>query len=82
MRFALPTENAIAVRFRSKDSPSLSATIALPDLLQHFAGVDVLHPGKQGVKEKVLEVVQRRCEFVDKDDGLQNHWVRWVGGHN
>src|SRR5882762_5472666 len=73
MRFALPTEKAIAQYFRNAKSD----TVALPALLSHFDGVDVLRPGKQGVKEKVLEVVQRRCEFVDMDDGQQSHWLRW-----
>jgi len=74
MRFALPTERAIAQRFREANS----ATVALPDLLSHFDGVEVLRPGKQGVREKVLEVIRRRCEFVDLDDGKQQHWIRWV----
>jgi 3-hydroxyisobutyryl-CoA hydrolase len=74
MRFALPTEVAIARRFRD----GKSGIIALPDLLAHFGGVDVLRPGKQGAREKVLEVLQRRCKFVDKDDGRRRHWIRWV----
>ena len=73
MRFSLPTEESIAECFKSK-----SAIIALPDLIQHFDGLNVLRPGKQGVKEKVLEVVQRRCEFVDQGDGSERHWVRWL----
>jgi len=73
MRFALPTERAIAQHFNHNKSRA----IALPDLLAHFGGVDVLRPGKQGVREKVLEVLQRRCEFVDKGDGKQRHWIRW-----
>lgn len=78
MRFALPTEEAISRRFRNHDRSTESAIIALPDLLQHFDGLDVLRPGKQGVKEKVLEVVQRRCEFVDQGDGSERYWVRWI----
>jgi len=74
MRFGLPTEVAIARRFKE----AKSANVALPDLLAHFDGVDVLRPVKQGVREKVLEVLQRRCEFVDLGDGKQGHWVRWV----
>lgn len=74
MRFALPTEKAIAQRFRD----AKMATVALPDLLSYFEGVDVLRPGKQGVKEKILEVIHRRCEYVDLDDGNQQHWLRWV----
>jgi 3-hydroxyisobutyryl-CoA hydrolase len=76
MRFALPTELAIAKCFRIKSTES--AILALPELLQHFGGVDALRPGKQGVKEKVLEVVHRRCEFVDLGDGMERHWIRWV----
>jgi 3-hydroxyisobutyryl-CoA hydrolase len=81
MLFALPTEEAIAQRFRdSRDARS--KCVALPDLLSHFDGVDVLRPGKQGVREKVLEVLQRRCEFVDLGDGKQRHWIRWVGARD
>lgn len=76
MRFALPTELAIAKCFRIKGTES--AIIALPELLQHFDGVDALRPGKQGAREKVLEVVHRRCEFVDLDDGKARYWIRWV----
>jgi 3-hydroxyisobutyryl-CoA hydrolase len=74
MQFALPTEVAIAQRFRN----AKHGTIALPDLLSQFEGLDVFRPGKQGAREKVLEVLQRRCEFVDRDDGKQRHWLRWV----
>lgn len=73
MRFALPTEAAIARRILASGSP-----VALPDLLHSFCGGDVLRPAKQGVKEKVLEVVQRRCEFVDHGDGKHQHWIRWT----
>jgi len=74
MKFALPTERAIAQRFRD----ARSTAIALPDLLSYFDRLDVLQPGKQGVREKVLEVIQRRCEFVDREDGKQRHWLRWA----
>lgn len=76
MRFALPTELAIAKCFRIKGAES--AILALPELLHHFDGVDALRPRKQGVREKVLEVVSRRCEFVDRDDGKEMHWIRWL----
>lgn len=74
MRFALPTEEAIAQRFKD----AKSGIVALPDLLSHFAGVDVLRLGKQGAREKVLEVLERRCEFVDTGDEQNRHWVRWA----
>jgi len=74
MKFALPTERGVAQRFRD----AKSTAVALPDLLSYFDGVDVLRPGKPGVREKVLEVIQRRCEFVDRGDGKQRHWLRWA----
>ncbi|KAF7986556.1 hypothetical protein HWV62_26292 [Athelia sp. TMB] len=73
MRFALPTEAAIARRFTASKSPIST----VPDLLQHFCGGDVLRPAKMGAKEKVLEVVHRRCQFVDHGDGRKEHWIRW-----
>lgn len=55
MKFALPTEDAILQFVKArKDLP-------LSDLLTHF---DNLHSGKQGVAEKVVEVVKRRCDVI------------------
>jgi 3-hydroxyisobutyryl-CoA hydrolase len=64
MKFALPSEDAILQIVKSKlrkDSMSLS------DLLAHF---DNLYLGKQGVADKVAEVVKRRCDVIG-NQGLE-----------
>ncbi|KAG2147250.1 ClpP/crotonase-like domain-containing protein [Suillus cothurnatus] len=64
MKFALPSEDAILQIVKSKlrkDSMSLS------DLLAHF---DNLYLGKQGVADKVVEVVKRRCDVIG-NQGLE-----------
>ncbi|KAH7923562.1 3-hydroxyisobutyryl-coenzyme A hydrolase [Leucogyrophana mollusca] len=69
MRFALPTEAEIAqaVKSLSRDGP-----ITLPVLLSKL---DNLRTGKHGVKEKVLDVVKRRCKLAIDSDGAET--VRW-----
>ncbi|KZP17891.1 3-hydroxyisobutyryl-CoA hydrolase [Athelia psychrophila] len=71
MRFTLPTEAAIA---RAVTKGGITTA---PDLLQHFCAGDVLRPSKLGAREKVLEVMRRRCVFVDRGDGKREHWIRW-----
>src|SRR6267154_3049732 len=58
MKFALPSEDAIlqVIKSKAKGDP-----ISLSDLVAHF---DKLHSGKQGVVEKVLEVVRRMCDVT------------------
>ncbi|KAG1891439.1 3-hydroxyisobutyryl-coenzyme A hydrolase [Suillus subluteus] len=58
MKFALPSEDAILqiVKSKARQDP-----ISLSDLLAHF---DSLHSGKQGVTEKVVEVVKRSCDVI------------------
>ncbi|KAG1756342.1 3-hydroxyisobutyryl-coenzyme A hydrolase [Suillus paluster] len=58
MRFALPSEDAILQIVKSK---ARKDPISLSDLLAHF---DNLHSRKQGVAEKVVEVVRRRCDVI------------------
>lgn len=56
MKFALPSEDTIRRVVKSVKDP-----ITLPDLLAHF---DDLTSGKQGVEEKVLAVVRRKCDIT------------------
>ncbi|KAH7911408.1 ClpP/crotonase-like domain-containing protein [Hygrophoropsis aurantiaca] len=62
MRFALPTEEdiALAVKSISNERP-----MALPVLLSRL---DDVRSGKAGVREKVLDVLKRRCKW-EVDDG-------------
>ncbi|KAG2041902.1 ClpP/crotonase-like domain-containing protein [Suillus americanus] len=60
MKFALPSEDAILQIVKSK---ARKDAISLSDLLAYFDG---LHSGKQGVAEKVMEVVKRRCDVIGK----------------
>ncbi|KAF9527023.1 3-hydroxyisobutyryl-CoA hydrolase [Crepidotus variabilis] len=73
MRYALPTENEIGAVVRGQHPSGGDMGLQLNELLTRFAE---LRPGKMGVKEKVLEVVERRCELVDNAD--QNRvWLKW-----
>ena len=47
--------------------------IQFEELLQKFTK---LQPGKLGVKEKIYEVVQRRCELIDNAKG-NKIWLKW-----
>ncbi|KAG0697019.1 3-hydroxyisobutyryl-coenzyme A hydrolase [Suillus ampliporus] len=58
MKFALPSEDAILQIVKSK---ARKDPISLSDLLAHF---DNLQSGKQGVAEKVVEVVRRKCNVI------------------
>jgi len=57
MKFALPSEDTIRRVVKSNSSNP----ITLSHLLTHF---DDLTSGKQGVEEKVLEVVRRKCDVT------------------
>jgi 3-hydroxyisobutyryl-CoA hydrolase len=72
-RYALPTEKDIGVVVRGSASTSAGTGLTLDELVSQF---DRKHNGKHGVKEKVLEVVQRGCDFVDNAD--ENYqWLKW-----
>lgn len=57
MKFALPGEDTIRRVVKS----NASNPVTLSDLL---AQIDELTSGKQGVEEKVLEVVRRKCDVT------------------
>jgi 3-hydroxyisobutyryl-CoA hydrolase len=67
-RFALPTEEEIAAAILGKHSSSGQTAITLSELLSKF---EKLRPGKHGVKEKILEVVDRKCKGGDSE------WLEW-----
>lgn len=69
MKYALPSEEEIRSEVIDTRSPS---GIQLEELLKTFAR---RRPGKMGVKEKIYEVVQRRCQVTDNEDGKV--WLKW-----
>ncbi|KAF8623491.1 hypothetical protein AX15_006274 [Amanita polypyramis BW_CC] len=73
MKFALPTEEEIGAVVRGAHSSGGTTGIKLDELLSRFGE---LRQGKMGVREKVLEVVQRKCQTVDNADG-NFVWLKW-----
>lgn len=74
MRYALPSENEIGAVIRGSHSSGGEMGTRAEDVLARFAE---LRPGKLGVKEKVLEVIQRRCKVTDNADG-NFVWLKWI----
>ena len=73
MRYCLPTEKEIGSMVRGSHPSSGKSGLTLPELISKF---DNLRKGKHGVREKVLEVVQRKCDTVDNADG-NFQWLKW-----
>ncbi|PFH54255.1 hypothetical protein AMATHDRAFT_53149 [Amanita thiersii Skay4041] len=73
MKYALPTEKEIGSVVRGEHRSGGTTGIRLDELLSRF---EDLRQGKMGVKEKILEVAQRKCQIVDNAD---NHfvWLKW-----
>ncbi|KAK0441016.1 3-hydroxyisobutyryl-CoA hydrolase [Armillaria borealis] len=72
-KFGLPTEKEIEaiVRGNDIDSPGTGYTVdeVVEKVLEH-------HNGKMGIREKVLEIIERKCKIVDNADG-NFVWVSW-----
>jgi len=73
MRYTLPTEKDIGRMVRGSDRSSGGSGMKLNELVAKF---EDLRQGKRGVREKVLEVVERKCEIVDNSDG-NFQWLKW-----
>ncbi|EGO21178.1 hypothetical protein SERLADRAFT_398624 [Serpula lacrymans var. lacrymans S7.9] len=73
MRYALPTEAEIGHVVQMLTQSNNNSAIALSVLLSKF---DDLRPGKHGIKEKVLEVVQRRCDLTNREGITSVLWQR------
>jgi 3-hydroxyisobutyryl-CoA hydrolase len=69
MKYALPSEEEIG----SVVTAAPFGVIRFEELLKRFAEK---RPGKLGVKEKIYEVVQRRCNVTDNADG-NRVWLKW-----
>ncbi|KAF8911054.1 3-hydroxyisobutyryl-CoA hydrolase [Gymnopilus junonius] len=72
-KYALPTEEEIGSLVTGSHASGGGLAFTLDELLTRFAE---MRPGKMGVKEKVLEVVQRKCELTDNNDG-NRVWLKW-----
>ncbi|KAJ7481175.1 3-hydroxyisobutyryl-CoA hydrolase [Mycena galericulata] len=72
-RFGLPTENEIRDVITGADPASGDMGYTVEDLLEYYQDS---RAGKIGVGEKVLEVVRRKTEVVDNEDG-NFVWLRW-----
>lgn len=73
MRYALPTEAEIRAMVDGSHRDSGATTITLDELLAKFHR---MRGGKAGVREKVLEVVQRRC-VEEADKHMDKKWIQW-----
>ncbi len=73
MKFALPTEAEIGSVVTGQHASGGEMSIRIDELLTRFAD---LRPGKMGVKEKILEVIERRCDLIDNADG-NSVWLKW-----
>lgn len=73
MKYALPSEEEIGSVITGSHGSGGGVGIQFEELLKRFAD---LRPGKLGVKEKIYEVVQRRCEVIDNADG-NRVWLKW-----
>jgi 3-hydroxyisobutyryl-CoA hydrolase len=72
-RYALPSEHAIGTAVTGSGVGSGGTGLTLEELAVHF---ERGRPGKHGIREKVIEVVERRCEVTDNAD-KNYRWLRW-----
>jgi len=73
-KFALPSEEDIgSVITGSRDYGDRMFGIQFEELLERF---NEARQGKLGMKEKIYEVVQRKCELIDNADG-NRVWLKW-----
>ena len=73
MRFALPTEEEIRQMVSGEHPSSGGTEITEEELLSKFFDIK---KGKGGLREKISEVVRRRCTF-ELDKHLDKTWLRW-----
>ncbi|TBU42068.1 3-hydroxyisobutyryl-coenzyme A hydrolase [Dichomitus squalens] len=73
MQFALPTEAEIRSMVDGSHRNSGATTITLDELLGMFTR---MRGGKAGVREKILEVVDRKCVF-EQDKHTDKKWLQW-----
>ncbi|PCH37709.1 3-hydroxyisobutyryl-CoA hydrolase [Wolfiporia cocos MD-104 SS10] len=74
MQYALPSEEEIRHMVDGSHASSGSTALTLDEVVAKFVA---LKNGKEGVKEKVLEVVGRRC-YEDPDKHTDKKWLKWI----
>ncbi|KAH9950202.1 3-hydroxyisobutyryl-coenzyme A hydrolase [Amylocystis lapponica] len=74
MLYALPTEEDIGRMVAGSHNQSGSTQITLEELLAKFAE---LKKGKEGVREKILDVVARRCT-TEGDKRSPAQYLKWI----
>ncbi|KAH6918437.1 3-hydroxyisobutyryl-coenzyme A hydrolase isoform 1 [Coprinopsis sp. MPI-PUGE-AT-0042] len=74
LKYALPTEAEIGAYVRGSHASSGDFGCTAEDVTSFF---EKARSGKVGVREKVAEVVQRKCEVIDNADG-NFVWLRWI----
>lgn len=73
MRHALPTEEEIGIVVTGGHRTSSDTGITRQELFQR---AETLRPGKHGLREKLQEVLTRKCT-EEKDDAGQL-WLKWI----
>lgn len=74
MQYALPTEAEIQSMVDGSHRASGATEITLDELLANFQR---LRGSKAGMREKILEVVQRKC-VPDQDKHMDKQWLKWI----
>ncbi|KAK0211170.1 3-hydroxyisobutyryl-CoA hydrolase [Desarmillaria ectypa] len=72
-KYGLPTEKEIEAIIRGNDIDSPGTGYTIDEVVEKVLGH---HNGKMGIREKVLEIVERKCKIVDNADG-NFVWVSW-----
>lgn len=72
--YGLLSEEEIGARVRGDHPDSGGTSLNLEELVQQC---ESSRHGKHGVKEKVLEVVQRRCKNVPETSSTEAH-LEWI----
>ena len=74
LRYALPTEAEIGAVVRGSHANAGDMGFTVEDVQSFF---EKAYPGKHGVREKVNEVLQRKCKIIDNADG-NFVWLKWI----
>ncbi|KAH8099589.1 3-hydroxyisobutyryl-coenzyme A hydrolase [Cristinia sonorae] len=74
MQFALPSEEEIRQMVVGSHGQSGATTVTTDEVVEKFSQ---LRRGKGGVREKVLEVLGRKCVEVGEGKGDEK-WLQWV----
>jgi len=72
MKYALPTEEEVQQMVTGSHKASGDFAVTVDDLVARF---EELKKGKSGVREKVLEIVARKCKLVE--DGGEEY-LKWA----